>query len=324
MPHTAGRDILATALERTSDSLAGFLSELDWMKALLRNIRRRHPIAAITVPAKAGEGSLVTLSGAASTDPQGNPLTYQWDLDGDGLFDDATGVEVTHVWGREQWLLVGLEVIDSTGREDVAYQLIEITDTNDGPVFRTVFPETVFVDSALTPITFDVTCEDPDGDPISYAWYVNDSAVGVCDSTFEWVPLPNVNVVRVDVSDGSSLSPDNRWVWRVRSHPLVGVDHPEQESPTSEIALSPTWPNPARGEATFVLSVPTPQEVKVEVIDIMGRIVRTVVEGRVSTGSHKFAWDGRNEAGREAASGVYFLRLEAPGYIGTKRLVLVR
>ena len=50
------------------------------------------------------EGQPLTLNAGDSTDPQGLPLTYTWDINGDGVFGDATGVNPTLTWDQLQSL----------------------------------------------------------------------------------------------------------------------------------------------------------------------------------------------------------------------------
>jgi flagellar hook assembly protein FlgD len=49
-----------------------------------------------------------------------------------------------------------------------------------------------------------------------------------------------------------------------------------------------------------------------------------LVEGMQEEGEHRVVWDGRGEDGRPLAAGVYFVRLETPEYVATKKIVLVK
>src|SRR5262249_36222565 len=58
------------------------------------------PTANAGGPYTVTETRSLTLSAAASTDPDGDPLTYRWDVNGDGVFGDATGVNPTLTWNQ--------------------------------------------------------------------------------------------------------------------------------------------------------------------------------------------------------------------------------
>jgi len=64
--------------------------------------------------------------------------------------------------------------------------------------------------------------------------------------------------------------------------------------------------------------------VKLEIFDLQGRQVRTLVNQRQQAGRYAMTWDGRNEQGQQAASGVYFYRIKAGKFVQTKKLTLVR
>jgi len=90
-------------------------------------------------------------------------------------------------------------------------------------------------------------------------------------------------------------------------------------------ALVSVYPNPFAATATVEYSTVTPGRVLLEILDVRGRRVSTLVDGRVGSGAHAAAWDGRDLAGRAQASGVYFCRLTLKGAPAeTKRMVLVR
>jgi hypothetical protein len=82
-------------------------------------------------------------------------------------------------------------------------------------------------------------------------------------------------------------------------------------------------PNPARGRVRLAFELASAAEVRVAVLDVSGRLVRKVVEGRLGPGPHEVWWDGRDGGGRQAAVGVYFCSLRAGDQGDVKRLVLL-
>ena len=103
--------------------------------------------------------------------------------------------------------------------------------------------------------------------------------------------------------------------------PTVSVD---PERVPAAFSVRAPYPNPARGAATLAFTLPAAEErVRVEVFDVAGRRVGLVHDGPMPAGEHAIAWsaDGR---GREAAAGVYFIRLRAGSRSVTQRLVMAR
>jgi len=87
------------------------------------------------------------------------------------------------------------------------------------------------------------------------------------------------------------------------------------------LALSPPAPNPSNGMLALRFSLPTPSDVRLTLYDVQGRRVRALVDRRLPAGYHVFIWDGRNGAGRTAAAGVYFARLETSHGARAQRIV---
>jgi outer membrane protein assembly factor BamB len=95
------------------------------------------------------------------------------------------------------------------------------------------------------------------------------------------------------------------------------------------LAVGPASPNPFRPEGKIPFVVPGAgagerKAARLEIVDVLGRHVRTLVKGSMSPGRHEVRWDGRDGAGRNVASGVYFLRLEVGKATVADRISIVR
>ena len=92
------------------------------------------PVASVVarvlrVPELTGGGRppvLVGLDASGSTDPDGEPLTYRWDLDGDGAFTDAGGVVAPWTYPDAGEVIVGLQVTDAFGLTAIALQRVRV------------------------------------------------------------------------------------------------------------------------------------------------------------------------------------------------------
>jgi hypothetical protein len=87
-------------------------------------------------------------------------------------------------------------------------------------------------------------------------------------------------------------------------------------------------PNPFNPATTVEYTVAAPGRVKIRVFDVAGRVVRTLVDSDVAAGRRAVAWQGDTDTGQRAASGVYFIRMEAEGqhtsYREARKLVLLK
>ncbi len=92
----------------------------------------------------------------------------------------------------------------------------------------------------------------------------------------------------------------------------------------ARLSLASPWPNPARGAVSFEVSLPRAGELEAEVLDVSGRVVRTLDHRVAEAGVRRIVWDGRDALGREAAPGLYLVRVRGAGEARTARVVRVR
>jgi len=89
-------------------------------------------------------------------------------------------------------------------------------------------------------------------------------------------------------------------------------------------SLSQNSPNPFNPATTIKFTVPEDGYVNLDVYDVAGRRVRTLVDGHRKADFYRVVWDGTNDRGVSVASGVYFYRLKAGKNVMSKKMVLLR
>jgi predicted small integral membrane protein len=88
--------------------------------------------------------------------------------------------------------------------------------------------------------------------------------------------------------------------------------------------LRPPAPNPTRGATTVTYALARAGRVQLGVYDVSGRLVRRLVDGERRAGTETVVWNGTAESGARLQAGVYFVRLAAPGFRETRRVVLLK
>jgi hypothetical protein len=99
----------------------------------------------------------------------------------------------------------------------------------------------------------------------------------------------------------------------------------EEQVQPGRFALGQNYPNPFNSGTLIRFSLASDQaQVVLEVFDLAGQRVATLLQGPLPAGQHQFQWQGRDQAGRDLATGVYLYRLRAGSAVETRRLLLLR
>jgi hypothetical protein len=104
---------------------------------------------------------------------------------------------------------------------------------------------------------------------------------------------------------------------------------PAPQAPRMKTTLGPANPNPLNPDTWIPFKLAEDANVKIEIYDVTGRLVRRLDLGYRPAGSYwdrsKSAyWDGRNEAGESVASGIYFYRMTAGDFSAIRRMVILK
>jgi len=102
----------------------------------------------------------------------------------------------------------------------------------------------------------------------------------------------------------------------------------DPSSPVDDVAhafrLRGNYPNPFNPATRIVFTLPQAGSAKVDVLDMKGRLLRTVWSGDLAAGLHSFKWDGRDDAGHAVAAGSYLGRLTTAERSATCKMMLAK
>jgi hypothetical protein len=104
--------------------------------------------------------------------------------------------------------------------------------------------------------------------------------------------------------------------------PQTGVSEGDEVPRT--FALRQNAPNPFNPITTIAYQLPSDAHVKIDVFNIAGKLVRTLVNAEQEAGVKSVKWDGMNANGEKVASGIYMYRMEAGDFTSRKMMVLLK
>jgi hypothetical protein len=174
-------------------------------------------------------------------------------------------------------------------------------------------PEGNFPPFAIRPLCgilrVDKTAQPPFARADQYRWRIADR-----------VPFRESLEVATEMSYALATSRWNSVVfWYQLPTVVSGARAPEAGRPGLALELRPSVPGPVAQGATIRFAVPRAGRVVLELVDVGGRRVETILDGARGAGPHEIVW-----ARRRLPGGVYFVRLEAGGLSETRKLVLAR
>jgi hypothetical protein len=103
----------------------------------------------------------------------------------------------------------------------------------------------------------------------------------------------------------------------------VNDDMEDEEHPEG-FSLSTNYPNPFNPETRISYFIPQTSHVRLEVFNVLGQKIRTLMDDVQTAGKKEVTWDGTDAQGMPVASGVYFYNLKADNYNQSKKMILMR
>ncbi|HHI02511.1 MAG: hypothetical protein DRP51_06715 [Candidatus Zixiibacteriota bacterium] len=208
------------------------------------------------------------------------------------MFDDIKAIqtEITPTSVTLTWTAPGNDGNTGTAwRYDIRYDTVLITEENWAAANQAAGePNPQPADS-----TEEFTVEDLASNTLYYF------AIKTVDQAGNWSELSNVDSARTLQFGLDIVIPEN-------------------------YELSQNYPNPFNTYTVINYYVPEPGQVRLSVYDILGRTISTIVDEELSAGGHTAKWDGFDDHGSPAATGVYFYHLRAENHNYSKKMLLLK
>ena len=90
------------------------------------------------------------------------------------------------------------------------------------------------------------------------------------------------------------------------------------------INIAKNFPNPFNNSTKISFTIDKTRSVKINIYDIKGHKVKTIVNGQYHSGVHSANWDGKNALGEMVSSGIYYYSIVSNDYVETKSMVYLK
>jgi len=139
-----------------------------------------------------------------------------------------------------------------------------------------------------------------------------------------------------DTADGnlkihieSPCAPDNNSCAAIIGALDVGCDTGADDDgflsgPVDVLELRQNYPNPFNLSTVIAYTLPRQSHVTITVCNVAGQSVRRLVDRDRAAGFHRESWDGRDDNGREVASGIYLYRLKSDAAVMSRKMILIK
>ena len=105
---------------------------------------------------------------------------------------------------------------------------------------------------------------------------------------------------------------------------VVDVNEEQEIELPKNYGLTQNYPNPFNSQTNIEYQVPTQSIIKLEIYNILGQKIRTLVNQEKSTGNYSVSWDGKNDFGDSVNSGIYFIKFSSDNFSDTKKMTLLK
>jgi len=165
-------------------------------------------------------------------------------------------------------------------------------------------------------MAFALVCDD---DNVTYAWYINDELQEDTSYIFSYTPLVNGwHEVKGVISNENYDLPK---IWWINVTGGTGINN---DVASNRAILHQNIPNPFNPETSIKFNLVESGHASLEIYNIKGQRVKTLVNNHLSSGEYNFVWNGKDENGNQVASGLYLYTLKTQDISIQKKAILLK
>jgi hypothetical protein len=140
---------------------------------------------------------------------------------------------------------------------------------------------------------------------------------------YGYFTTPNSNTIKIAFTTAGMFQTSSLVVYSL-GITISTVSRSDDQLPPSQMKLEQNFPNPFNPTTTIEYSIPNSGFVTLEVFDISGRIVRTILSENQYHGKHIAIWDGRNDSGERVSSGTYFYVVKTENSTIARKMIYLK
>ena len=145
-------------------------------------------------------------------------------------------------------------------------------------------------------------------------WQFSNYFVEAGDHIFKW---------EYDKDNSVSNGDDRCWIDYI-SFPPTSFTHANKENDIIKVKLIGNYPNPFNPQTVIKFQLSKEMPVELNIFNIKGQKVRTIIDEKKEAGSHSVVWNGNDDNNYPVSSGVYFYRMVTGEVISTKKMLLLK
>jgi hypothetical protein len=152
-----------------------------------------------------------------------------------------------------------------------------------------------------------------------------DDTTNICIDTCFWAPTGRLTFTNGDL-EATTFIPRHSMPFCFKagySNDVREIQESDENRPT-EFSMSQNYPNPFNPTTNIKFELPRTAHVRLDVFNIVGQKVKTLVDQKMDAGKYVADWNGKDEKGNSVSSGIYFYRMDAGDFSDIKKMLLVK